>query len=55
LLVIPAAPSWIYNLKPREADLAKAAVLAGAVWEEVDRLPGDAGVLYRVEPKKDRP
>jgi hypothetical protein len=55
LLVIPAAPSWIYNLKPREADLAKAAAQAGAVWEEVDRLPGDAGVLYRVEPKKDRP
>jgi hypothetical protein len=55
LLVVPSAPSWTYNLKPREADLAKAAEQAGAVWEEVDRLPDDAAVLYRVESKKDRP
>jgi hypothetical protein len=55
LLVVPSAPSWTYNLKPREADLAKAAEQAGAGWEEVDRLPDDAAVLYRVESKKDRP
>ena len=55
LMVVPSAPPWTYNLKPREADLAKAAERADAVWEEVDRLPGDAAVLYRVESKKDRP
>jgi len=55
LLVVPSAPSWTYNLKPREPDLATAAAQAGAVWEEVDRLPDDAAVLYRVESKKDRP
>jgi hypothetical protein len=55
LMVVPSAPSWTYNLKPREADLAKAAELADAVMEEVDRLPDDAAVLYRVESKKDRP
>ena len=55
LLVVPSAPSWTYNLKPREGDLAKAAEQVGAALEEVDRLPGDAAVVYRVESKTDRP
>ena len=55
LLVIPKAPSWTYNLKPRESDLVQAAVSDDCVPEVVDRLPDGAAVLYAVGPRTDRP
>ena len=55
LLVIPQAPAWTYNLRPREADLARAAAQVGVAMEEVGRLPDDAAVLYAVESQTDLP
>jgi hypothetical protein len=49
LLVFPYAPAWTYNLKPREADLERAAEQAGVAMEVVGRLPDDAAVLYAVD------
>ena len=55
LLIIPEAPSWTYNLRPREVDLARAAEQAGVAMEEVGRLPDGAAVLYAVGSQTDRP
>ena len=55
LLVIPEAPSWTYNLRPRAADLERAAAQAGVAMEEVGRLPDDAAVLYAVDSQTGQP
>ena len=55
MLVIPKAPAWTYNLRPREADLLRAAELAGVALEAVDHLPDDAAVLYAVGSQKGLP
>ena len=55
LLVIPQAPAWTYNLRPREADLERAAAQVGVAMEEVGRLPDDAAVLYAVDSQTDLP
>jgi 4-amino-4-deoxy-L-arabinose transferase-like glycosyltransferase len=55
MLVIPNAPSWTYNLKPRESDLVQAAVSDDCVPEVVDHLPDGGAVLYAVGPRTDRP
>ena len=46
LLVIPGAPPWIYNLKPRSVALEQAASEVGLSTVAVDRLPDDGAVLY---------
>ena len=55
LLIIPQAPSWTYNLKPRAADLERAAAQVGVAMEEVGRLHDDAAVLYAVGSQTDQP
>jgi hypothetical protein len=55
MLVITQAPSWIYNLKPRESDLEQAAASDDCVPVVVDRLPDDGAMLYAVGPRKDLP
>ena len=55
ILVIPDAPGWTYNLRPRAADLASAAERADVDLEAVDRLPDDAAVLYVVDSQKGQP
>lgn len=53
LLVLRASQPFIYNLRPGEGALVEAAGPARAV-RRVDALPGDAAVLYAVEPRSRR-
>jgi len=55
LLVIPGAPPWRYNLKPRTKALQQTASSAGLVAEVVDRLPDDGAVLYALSRRAGSP
>lgn len=55
LLVVPGAPAWRYNLKPRMQAVQAAASSAGLEAEEADRLPDGGAVLYALSRREGSP